>query len=465
MSSSFLIHSISGRLLGPVAYGTFGIVYALISTIYIVLGGGVKRAVTKYTADTPDRAGDIRFAGLKIQLSLCGIIAVILLVFSGPLSIWLNDFNLKVYIRFSAFIIPIAGILYVYVGYFDGCKQFNRTAIITIVHSVLKVIFVFLLLYLGYEIFGAITGILAGLLGTLAFAVLLGRRAPFCEKFEKKRIIQFALPVLSFFICISILAHIDLFFVKAILDDPAKTGYYTAAQTLSRLISFAMFPFGVVLLPFISSAIAKNDINLVRRYIEGSFRYILIIIVPVCTLLIVTAEQILAYVYGLEYILGAPSLRILFLGASCWGVTNAMAAIIQGYGHPGRPAIIFALMILLDIVLIQVFTRKLGIEGAAVATTCTFIMGMVLSAGVIYNRYAVLIKIRPVLNILVATFIVCTPIIFLKPSGLYMLVCYLLTFCVYIGILWALGELKREDMDLLVNAFLAGPSRSGFSKG
>jgi stage V sporulation protein B len=465
MSSSFLIHSICGRLLGPVAYGTFGIVYALISTSYIVLGGGVKRAVTKYTADIPGRAADILLAGLKIQLSLCGIIIAIFLVFSGPLSVWLNDIDLKMYIRYSACIIPIAGILYVYVGHFDGCKQFNRTAFITIVHSVLKVTFIFLLLYLGYEVFGAITGLLAGLLGTLAFAVLLGRRAPSYERFDKKKIVQFALPVLSFFVCISILAHIDLFFVKSLLDDPAKTGYYTAAQTLSRLISFAMFPFGVVLLPFISSAIAKNDINLVRKYIEGSFRYILIIIVPVCTLLSITAEQILVYVYGIEYILGAPSLRILFLGASCWGVTNAMVAIIQGYGNPGRPAVIFAIMILLDVILIQIFTRKLGIEGAAVATTCTFVMGMILAAGTIYNRYAVLIKIRPVLNILVASFIACVPFFFLKPSGVFLLVSFLLTFCAYTGILWVLGELKREDMDLLVNAILAGPSRRDFSKG
>jgi len=452
MGSSFLVHTVTGRLLGPVSYGTFGIIYAIISTSYIVLGGGVKRAVTKYAATAPDQAGDIRIAGLKVQLYVCAIIATVLFIVSEPLGIWLNDENLKIFIRYSACIVPVAGILYVYVGYFDGCKQFGRTAIITIVHSTLKVIFVFILLFLGYEIIGAITGLLIGLGGALFFAIILGRNAPLLKKFEQKKIIQFALPVLSFFICISVLSYLDLFFVKALLDDPAKTGYYTAAQTISRLISFAMFPFGIVLLPSISSAIAKNDLNMVRRYIDGSLRYILIILIPTCMLLSITAKQILIHVYGPQYAFGGTSLSILFLGASCWGITNAMVAIIQGYGQPGRPAMIFAIMIPVDIVLIQFFVRKLGIEGAAIAMTCTFITGMILAAITIYKRYAVLINIRTVLNTLIASFVACIQFIFVKPSGFLLLLCYFLAFCIYVGVLRLLGELKREDMDLLANA-------------
>ena len=465
MGSSFLVHSVTGRLLGPMAYGTFGIIYAIISTSYIVLGGGVKRAVTKYTANTPDQAGDIRVAGLKVQLYICAIIAIVLFIFSEPLGIWLNDKNLKIFIRYSACIVPVAGILYVYVGYFDGCKQFGRTAIVTVAHSILKVIFVFVLLFMGYEIFGAITGLVIGLGGALLFAVLLGRHAPFTEKFEQKKILQFTLPVLSYFICISILAYLDLFFVKALLDDPAKTGYYTAAQTISRLISFAMFPFGIVLLPSISRAVAINDLTMVRRYIEGSLRYILIILVPTCMLLSITAEQILVHIYGQKYSFGATSLSILFFGASCWGITNAMVAIIQGYGHPGRPAMIFAVMIPVNIILLQIFILKFGIEGAAVASTCSFIMGMILAAITIYKRYAVLIRIRTVLNMLIASSVGCIQFIFVKPSGFFLLLCYFLTFCIYIGVLRVLGELKREDIDFLADAIYLGRSRSGLAKG
>ncbi|MEA3231754.1 MAG: polysaccharide biosynthesis C-terminal domain-containing protein, partial [Thermodesulfobacteriota bacterium] len=284
------------------------------------------------------------------------------------------------------------------------------------------------------------------------------------EKFEQKKIIQFALPVLSFFICISILSYLDLFFVKALLNNPAKTGYYTAAQTISRLISFAMFPFGIVLLPTISSAIAKNDLNMVRRYIDGSLRYILIILIPTCMLLSITAKQLLIHVYGPEYAFGATSLSILFFGASCWGITNAMVAIIQGYGQPGRPAMIFAVMIPVDIILIQIFIRKFGVEGAAVATTCTFITGMILAAITIYKRYAVLINIRAVLKILIASFVACSQFIFIKPSGFLLLFCYILAFCIYFGVLRLLGELKREDMDLLANAIYHRRSRAGIVK-
>lgn len=455
MGSGFVVHSITGRLLGPKSYGTFGIIYAIISTSYIVLGGGVKRAVTKFVANSPNRAGDIRLAGLKVQLYICAIIAIILLAVSRPFSIWLNDDYLKELIRYAIGIIPIAGILYVYVGYFDGRKQFGRTAIVTIAHSVSKVFFVFLFLYLGYEIFGAIAGLLIGLACALILSTLLGRNASSEEAFDQKKIIQFSLPVLIFFICISILSYLDLFFVKALLyDDPAKTGYYTAAQTISRLISFAMFPFGVVLLPSISSAMAKNDLISVRKYIEGALRYILIILVPTCVLLSLTAKQILVHVYGVQYVDGAASLSILFFGTSCWGITNAMVAIIQGYGQPGKPAMIFAIMIPIDIFFIVTLVRKAGIEGAAIATTCTFILGMTLAAITIYKRYAVLIHFSVVLKILIATFFVSIPFVFIKPSGFYLILSYIVAFFIYFGTLWVLGELKKADIEFIAGAIL-----------
>jgi len=452
MGSGFLVNLITGRLLGPTPYGSFGIVYALISTSYIVLGGGVKRAITKYVAAAPAQAGDIRAAGMKVQMALCAIIVSILFLLAEPLSLWLNDGSLKLFIRYAATIVPVAGILYVYVGYFDGRKQFERTAVVTVCHSLAKVVFVFLLLYIGYEVPGAIAGLLMGLGSALLCAALLGRKAPVTQPFALKNIIHFSIPVLSFFICISFLTYIDLFFVKAMLGDPAKTGYYTAAQTISRLISFAMFPFGAVLLPFISSAIARNDDKMVRRHIGQSMRYVLIILVPACIILSLTARQVLILVYGPQYAPGALSLSILFLGTSCWGLTHAMVSIIHGYGQPGKPALIFAVMIPLDILLINILIPQLGLEGAAVATTCTFITGMILAAATIYRRYGVLAQLKALFNILIAALAAASPLIVIIPTGGYLLLFYLLVCCIYLGVLWLLGELKREDVDFFMDA-------------
>jgi len=101
--SGFLVNSITGRWLGPASYGTFGIVYAFITTSYLVSGGGVKRAVTKFIAAEPERAADIRVAGLKIQMIICAIIVMALFIISGPMSQWLHDEDLKVFIRYSIF--------------------------------------------------------------------------------------------------------------------------------------------------------------------------------------------------------------------------------------------------------------------------------------------------------------------------------------------------------------------------
>jgi len=452
MVSGFVVHLITGRFLGPASYGTFGIIYAIISTSYLILGGGVKRSVTKYVAAASEQAGSIRRAGLKVQMYICAVIVTVLFLISKPCGVWLNDEDIVTLIRYSSLIVPVAGMLYVYVGYFDGCRQFGRTACVVVSHSVLKVAFVFIFIFLGYEIIGVINGLLTGLAGALFCAVLLGRHAPVSQPFEQKKIIRFALPVLSFFVCASLLTYIDLFFVKALLNDPEKTGYYTAAQTISRLISFAMFPFGVVLLPVISSAIAKNDLSMVRKYIGASLRYILIALMPTAMMLSITSRQLLHLVYGPIYLPGAVSLSILFWSASCWGITYAMVAIIQGYGQPGKPALTFAAMIPLDIILVLIFVRQFGMEGAATATALVFGVGMILVAATLYKRYGVLVQFRTVLNVLIASSLACVQFAFVNYSGFFLLLQYTLVYCIFAGVLWILGELKREDVDFIMNA-------------
>jgi len=83
---------------------------------------------------------------------------------------------------------------------------------------------------------------------------------------------------------------------------------------------------------------------------------------------------------------------------------------------------------------------------------------MILAGITIYKRYSVLISFRTVLNQLIASFVECALFIFLTPSGIFLL-CYILAFCIYTGVLWGLGELKRDDIDFLVNAIDFGKSR------
>ena len=71
IASGFAIHVGLGRLLGPEQYGIFGVIISLISVTYLVLGNGIRQAVTKYIASDLRLAGVIKTTGLKIQTILC----------------------------------------------------------------------------------------------------------------------------------------------------------------------------------------------------------------------------------------------------------------------------------------------------------------------------------------------------------------------------------------------------------
>ena len=56
--------------------------------------------------------------------------------------------------------------------------------------------------------------------------------------------------------------NIDLLFVKAMVVDNAKTGFYTAATTLARTPYFIFIALSATLLPLISKPITNNDLKL-----------------------------------------------------------------------------------------------------------------------------------------------------------------------------------------------------------
>ena len=447
--SGFVIHFGLGRLLGPVAYGTFGIINAFISIYYLILSSGVRRAVAKLGAGAAEQAADVKIAGLKVQAVIAGIL-VALSYFGAPvIARWLNDPALTLYLRYSTLIIPIAGVFFVLVGYLDSCKQFISSASALFVYSFIRVTAVFFLVYLGFEIIGVVTGLIVSITGGACIAVYLGRGGTKSAKFEVAKITQFAVPVFCVAAAVSFLSHVDLFILKSMVGDGIKIGGYAAAQALSKLITFALFPFGLVLLPTISRTIAANDSVSAQRYIRKGLHYLLILLIPGTIFLSSTAEPLIRIIYGTAYSDGADALRILIIGTSCWALVNTLVSILQGFGRPWVPAVIFSLLIPLSLLLQFYCIPIWGLRGAAMATTLTFFISTILCGAVLHRRVPQMVSYKSCLQILIASLSVAIFPLAVELEGMYLICFYPLGFCIYLVVLWLIGVIAQDDLYFL----------------
>ena len=118
-------------------------------------------------------------------------------------------------------------------------------------------------------------------------------------------------------------------------------------------------------------------------------RHTMIALGVVCLGIFVLADVMVDLLFSEEFSGMTDSLRILLPGTLIYG----MAAALSGYytyqrGQPWFPAVIAGLALAIDLALAVVLVPAMGVEGAAVATTLSYAVAMVLAVAVFSRQSA-----------------------------------------------------------------------------
>ncbi|MFH1722902.1 MAG: flippase [Candidatus Altiarchaeota archaeon] len=453
--SGYLIHFGLGRLFGPSDYGRFGIILALLSLIEIFVNTGLPQTISKFIAEKGDSVGVIINAGLKLQIVFSFILFSIYFLSAPLIAQLLGDQNLVNYIRLSAVDIPLFAVFVFFTkGVLSGLRNFRQQTRLLAIYSSIKVVAVFILVLLGYGLYGAITGyILASGLGLL-FSKPQYKTGLIQKRYGYYKIIKFSVPIIVLSIALTALMSLDLFFVQAIMGDITQTGYYTAASIIAKLPYYIFLALAVTLLPSISYSISRKDTGQTRNYIKHSMRYMLMLTMPLAFLISGTSDNLLTLVYSAEYISGGSSLSILIFGLTILSFFLILSTVITASGKP-LVAMMFSLMLIpinvfLNMVLIPVY----DLEGAAGATTITAFIGLIIVSIYVYSKYHVLVAPRSFINIMVASVFIYGGTLFFSFSGPLLVIWYLLMFFAYGLILIGLREITDEDIILIKRSLL-----------
>ncbi len=300
--SSYTIHFGSGRYLGPELYETSGVILSLLTICKVLVEPGTVRAISKYTAERKELAVVIKNQAMKIQIIFALIISVFLFTLAPPIANLLKDSSLVPYIRIIAFFIPVFSLYAVYLGLLNGVRAFGKQAAVSIIYHVTKVLMVLALVYLGFELYGAIGGyLIAGVLSLIMarhyWISKDSKDGEVAGNFQMSKIIKFAAPVILFSLAFNLAMSLDLFFVKAILGEKAQAGFYTSAVALSKVPYFIFVALSDTLFPSIAkSTSSKGNEELTKKYINQSLRYTLIFLVPCSFIISATCRDLVALV-------------------------------------------------------------------------------------------------------------------------------------------------------------------------
>ncbi|MBI4450640.1 oligosaccharide flippase family protein [Candidatus Woesearchaeota archaeon] len=447
--ASYALYLILGRTLDIESFGRFGIIIAITSIIDLVLMFGMIQATSHFVAASPDNVEGVKRAALRLQLCAAGIAFAVFLALAYPLSLVFRDELLLGPLLLVSPLIIVQAAFSVYEGVLNGQRRFRDHALFITFYSLARLALVVGLVKSGFGISGAVVGmVLASVLST-GFIVPLTGRMQQSENVPWKPLLNYAVPICFYMIATHTALNIDLFFLKA-LTPAINAGYYTAAQTMSRIPYYATMALSMVAFPLVSASIASKDVARTNRYIRKSLLYTLAAAGFIASMVSATAPALAALAYGEAYVQAAISLRILAAGMGLFALLYIMTTIINAK-HPKAAVRVMVVVLAVSVALNAVLVPRYGAFGAALSTASAMFLGVVLAGMVLSHRHGVLLGFGSLAKAAVATGAVYAIASIVPVKGFMLLAEYVLLGIIYVCILAVTKFFDSYDWRMLRN--------------
>jgi len=438
------------RGLGPKVYGHYGVILSVLVATELIGRLGVPQATSKLIAESRGGARELERTGLTLTA------LVFLAIFAG---FWLAAPALARLLgvpdgarlfRLAAIDIPFYGLYFACEHIVNGHRRFGAESAGIALYGASKAAGVGLLYLLGMTIEGAlIANIAASVLGLAFLATRVPRGAFRPSLSGLAPIARLALPTALFLLASEVLANLDLWTLKIVARDVSAdtVGHYVAATNVGRLPAAAWFVAAAVLVPVLSRALSTGDEERARRTVRAAVRALVLVLLPVCALFAVRAEELMTLAYSGRYLAGAPfeALQVFRFGL---GVVFLMTfcAVQMARGRAGQAARGLLLMIPVGLVAHTLAVRARGAEGAALSAVLVAAAAAVAAGWPVWRWARPLLRAETLLRAALAATLVAL-VAARYPIAPPLLALELpLLLAAYAALLWLAGELGPADL-------------------
>jgi O-antigen/teichoic acid export membrane protein len=418
------------RYFGPEDYGLFSLGLAIVTFVGIFTLIGLPTGVQRYVPYFRSKNQERKVKGVLIfslsAVTLISLFFATILIAAAPF-ISTNIFEnkeLENVIKIFALSIPFSSLTMVILSTFVGFKKIEyRIYIERIILNLLKLIFILLLGLLGY-----------GALG-IVFAYSMATALAF---------------IIAFYLLES-----KLFSLRTMLQPIYIKGIYNAAIPTAQLQGLVVSSLGGLFLPVITELYAKGHKESIEIVSKTVTKWAVYLNFPIFLILFFFSGQILNLIFGTEYLKGSLALSILALGFFMRAFSFTPNSVLTMAKKTRVIFIISLTATLINILFNLVFIPRYGIQGAAIATTTTYIVNSFLLIGYsglvlhVSTLSKTMMKSLPagLLSMGVLYFVSKTLSTLLGRDPLFLLFPFF--FFLYFILISLFGGLQSEDIEIL----------------
>lgn len=454
------------RMLGPEGYGLYGLTLPFQGIFQILSAGGLPPAISKYVAeynakDEKALTRQVIYTATKFMVLMAILLSIILLfssdfianeIFHKPLVVWP--------LRAVSLITPFSVIVGAMRGAFQGVYKNEYTVYNRMAEQLATIVFAVVFVYCGLYAMGAVLGGAFGFIVSAITAVLLYKKyiSPmFYSEDSLDLSLKEELELLWMLICFAVPVAITALSEMAIYDVgtlvigvfmlSTDVGFYNAADPISRIPLVISLSISTVLLPATAEAYALKNQKLLQEYVMDCLRYCILTVIPMCVIISMFSMPIIQLLFGEVYTPGSGVLCILVIGMSFYSIYMISSSILQGTGNPKLPMYILLLGTVLNIALNAVFVQMMGIIGAAIATTITTGILMIVIMLFVIKTTKISIPWKNILLVLICNLILMAVCYVIPKTLIGLVIGIIIGSSLYIVSLIMLKVLTKRDID------------------
>ena len=441
LPTGLITAAVLARLFRPDGYGLFTLTMAIVAWLEWTLAALFARAAVKVVADAPDwrPAGAVVLRAYAIGGAV-GFAALWLA--AGPIAALMHEPSLVRHLRVLALDVPLFMLAQAHQQVLVGTGQYARRATIAAYRWIGRMVLVLALVYAGFSIDGALTGVVL----TSLLELTVARRAvqPSFRGATPEHVRTmwtFAAPLIAAALSLRLFDKLDLFTLKSLGATAATAGVYAAAQNLTIIPNLVTLSVVTLLVSTLSRALRTGDEDGARTLARNALRGVLLLF-PLAGVTVGAATGLTTFIYGAPFAETGPLLAVLIFAAFAVVAISVASAILTARGRPDLAMVAAVPTAPLALAGHLYAIPRFGAIGATVVTLVVAIIGAIIALTAVRWTWHLSPPVSTLFRSAIATAVVAVAGSFWQTSGVMVFVELAIMSVVAGLVLVLLGEIR-----------------------
>ena len=435
------------RYLGDIGYGKYSFAVAFTALFSVLSDLGLSTLTIRDVARDKSQAG--RYLGqvsaLKVVLAIVTLLLIVIVINALD---YPRETTVVVYIIGASVIID--SFTHLFFSITSAFEKMEYEAAIKILRTIILFPLVLLIIHFNYGLISIVSSYLAASIFSFVLSIFVVLKKFAKPKFEMdldfwRKTTKEALPFAMTAVFSMVFFRVDTVMLSVMKGDAVTGWYYAACNIINALLAIPVI-YGIAIFPVLSKyyGSARSSFDKVGTL---SFKFLLMVGLPISVGISLLAEEIILLVYGSAYLNSAYALQIMVwvFFISCIAIVPFHALNSANKQHSAMTSLGIGagLNVLLNLLLIP----KYGLIGAASASVTTFFVCFSLYF-YFCNRYALQVKLFNVdfVKIMAAGLVMGLFVFYYSSSNLFLVIAS--SAVIYLALLILTKALSKEDLML-----------------